>query len=95
MTVEEVKIELEKVISSLTSSGFDNIDSVIVKKLDGLTASAGGLSMKEGKRLIENLVNEMKSDKAGETKIKSCNTRLVALDFYVKKLSDIGNIEDY
>ena len=95
MTVEELKTELEKIISSLTLTGFGNIDSGITEKLNELTVVAGKLNMKEGKRLTGNLVNAMKSAREGESRTKSCNVRLMALDFYVKKLSNVGNIEDY
>jgi len=94
MTVEEVKSELEKIVSALSSSGFSKVDPSIVEKLDKLTTFAGDLSMNEGKRLIENLVSAIKSAKEGDSKIESCNVRLMALDFYVKKLSGGGNIED-
>ena len=95
MTVEEVKTELESITSSLTLAGFGSIDAGIVEKLDKLTALADELNMKEGKRLIANLAEAMKSAKEGESKTKSCNVRLMALDFYVKKLSTVVNIEDY
>ena len=95
MTVEEVKTELEKAISGLNSIGFDSIDSQMMKKLNELTVIAGALNMKEGKRLIQNLVNAMKSVREGNPKKESCNVRLMALDFYVKKLSNVENLEDY
>ena len=93
MTVEELKTELEKIISGLSSSGFGNVDSGIVEKLEKLAVTAGELEMNEGKRLIENLASTMKSIKEGQTKADSGNVRLTALDFYVKKLAG-GGIED-
>jgi len=94
MTVEEVKTELEKIIASLSSSDFGNIDSLVVEKLDKLTVTAGELNMKEGKRLVENLAGAMKSAKEEKSRIESCNVRLMALDFYLKKLSVDGNTEE-
>ena len=94
MTVEELRKELETIISNLTSSGFDSIDSEIMEKLDKLAASSGELDMKEGKRLIENLSGAMKSIQEGKSNATSGNLRLTALDFYLKKLSHDGNIED-
>ena len=95
MTVEELKTELEIIISSLTASGFSNIDPLVVKSLDELTTTAEELNMKEGKRLIGNLVKAMMSAKKADSKIESCNVRLMALDFYVKKLSVVGNIQEF
>jgi len=91
VTVEELKTELEKIISSLTSSGFDDVDPVIVGKLEELIAFAEKSRIKEGKRLLENLLSAIKSAKEGESKTKSCNVRLMALDFYVRKLLTAGN----
>jgi len=95
MTVEEVKLELEQIVAKLVASGFGNVDPSVLGKLDQLTEAAGNLSMNEGKRLIENLVKEMKSAKEGEARKKSCNVRLMALDFYLRKLSSSsGKTED-
>ena len=94
MTVEVLKIELEKIISSLTSSGFDSIDPQMAEKLKELTTMAGELNMNEGKRLIENLAGAMQETKEEKSKIESCNVRLMALDFYVKKLSAGTHVED-
>lgn len=94
MTVEELRTELEKVISSLTVTGFDTIDPGIISKLDSFSITAGGLNMKEGKHLIENLMGAMKAISEGKSRAESGNVRLTALDFYVKKLSGSGNIED-
>ena len=93
MTVEELKIELEKVVSGLTASGFESIDSGIVAKLDKFAVTAEELGMKEGKHLIRNLSGVMKAIEEGKSTAESGNIRLTALDFYVKKLSGGGNIE--
>ena len=94
MTVEDLRAELEKVVSSLTTSGFDNIDSGISEKLDKFAASAKELDMKEGKRLIENLSETIKAIQEGKSKAESGGVRLTALDFYLKKHSDSGIVED-
>ena len=87
MTVEELKSELEKIISELTSSGFASIDSGTVEKLDKFAISAGELGMKEGNKLIKNLSEAMKAIQGGKSQAKSGDIRLMALDFYAKKLS--------
>ena len=94
MTIEELRADLAKIISELTASGFTSIDFRIVGKLDTLTAAAGELGMKEGKRLIGNLSAIMKAIQEGKSRAESGSLRLTALDFYVKKLSVGGSIED-
>ncbi|MDR0497961.1 MAG: hypothetical protein LBH42_10125 [Treponema sp.] len=94
MTVEEFRAELEKVISGLTTSGFDSIDSEITAKLDNLAVTAGELKMNEGKRLIENLSGTMKGIKEGTSKAESGSLRLTALDFYFRKHSEGGAVEE-
>lgn len=94
MTVEELRVELDSIISGLTDSGFNNIDSETVEKLDKLAAVANELEIKEGKRLIENLSGTMKAIKEGKSKAESGAVRLTALDFYLKKISDSGTVED-
>ena len=94
MTVEELRVELENTVSGLSSSGFGSVDSGVVEKLDKFAVIAGELEMKEGKRLIENLVNVMKAIQEGKSKADSGNVRLTALDFYIKKLSGGGATED-
>ena len=88
MTVEELKAELEKLISGLSSSGFGSIDSGVVEKLDKFAAIAGELGMKEGMHLIQNLSGSMKAISEGKSQATSGEIRLTALDFYVKELSD-------
>jgi len=94
MTVEELKTELEKITSELTSSGFDSVDPGTVDKLEKLSITAGELGMKEGKHLVGNLLNAIKAIKEGKSKAESGALRLTALDFYLKKLSGSGHIEE-
>jgi hypothetical protein len=93
MTVEELRAELETIVSNLNSSGFGSIDAGIVEKLDKLCAAADGLGMKEGKHLIENLSGAMKAIQEGKSKPESGDIRLTALDFYTKKIAG-GQTED-
>jgi hypothetical protein len=93
MTAEELKTELEKVISGLTTSGFGSIDSGTVEKLDKFAAVAGELGIKQGKLLIENLSGVMKAIQEGKSKAESGSVRLTALDFYIQSLSGGGNVE--
>jgi len=94
MTVEELRKELENIISDLASSSFDPIDTEIISKLDNYSKTAGELNMKEGKHLIDNLIGAMKAIQEGKSKVESGDVRLTALDFYVKKLSGSDHIED-
>ena len=94
MTVEDLKAELEKLVSGLTASGFGSVDSGTVEKLDKLSACAGELGFKEGKKLIENLSSALRSIKDGKSQPESGNIRLTALEFYFKKLSSGDNTED-
>ena len=95
MTVEELRTELEKMVSLLSSSGFGNVDSQTIETLNIYAVTAGDLGMKEGKHLIENLLGAIKAIQEGKSKNESGEVRLTALDFYIKKLStDNGNIEE-
>ena len=94
MTVEELRTELEKIVSALFSSGFVGVDSETMEKLDKFALSAEELGMNEGKHLIENLIDVIKAIQEGTSKAESGTVRLTALDFYIKKLSGGGNIED-
>ena len=93
MNTEELRTELESIISGLNSSGFGVIDAGIVDKLDKFAVVAGELGMKEGKHLIENLSGIMKAIKDGKSQADSGAIRLTALDFYAKKIGG-GKIED-
>ena len=94
MTMEELRAELETLISSLSSSGFNNIDPSVKEKLDKLVVAADENGMKEGKRLIENLSGAITAIQEEKSKSESGNIRLTALDFYVNNLMNSENIED-
>ncbi|MDR1566616.1 MAG: hypothetical protein LBS48_04945 [Treponema sp.] len=87
MTVDELRVEVEGIVSNLNSSGFDVVDAETIEKLDKLSVGAGELGMKEGRHLIENLSGAMKAIKDGKSQAGSGMVRLTALDFYLKKLA--------
>jgi hypothetical protein len=93
MTVEELRSELEIIVSNLSSAGFGTIDPGMVEKLDIYSTTAGDLGMKEGKHLLGNLSTVMKAIKDGKSSPGSGDIRLTALDFYVKKITG-DSIED-
>ena len=94
MTVEELRLDLEKIIASLNSSGFGAIEAGTTDKLEKLGVVANELGMFQGKQLIDNLIGVIKAIQDGKSKAESGIVRLTALDFYVKKLSGTENIED-
>jgi len=94
MTIEELRTDLDTIISSLTSSGFTNTDSKILEKIDSLIPLAGESSMKEAKRLLENLSGAIKAIQEGKSQAESGTVRLTALDFYRKNLPNSEHIED-
>jgi hypothetical protein len=94
MTIEELRTELDLIISSLTSSGFDNTDPKIMEEIDKIAVTAGESGMKEVKRLLENLSGAIKAIHEGKSQAESGTVRLTALDFYLKSLPESGNIEE-
>ena len=94
MTIEELRTELGTIISSLTSSGFNNTDSNTVEEIDKLILATGESGMKGAKRLLENLSGAIKAIQEGKSQAESGTVRLTALDFYLKNLPDNENIED-
>jgi hypothetical protein len=94
MTIEDLRIELSAIISSLSSSSFENTDSKTLEKVDSLAVTAGESGMKEAKRLLENLSGAIKAIQEGKSQAESGTVRLTALDFYLKNLPDSENIED-
>jgi hypothetical protein len=94
VTLDELKQNLEKLISDLSSSGFGNVDSGITEKLNNFAAAAGELGFNEGKHLIENLSGSIKSIMEGKSQAESGFIRLTALEFHLKKLTDDASTED-
>ena len=94
MTIDELRLELEKIVESLNSSGFGAVDAGISEKLEKLSTSANELGMKGGKNLIDNLAGVIKAIQEGKSQAESGMVRLTALDFYVKNHSGSESIED-
>jgi hypothetical protein len=92
-TVEGLKKELADCLSAITSAGLGNLDSGNVAKLEKIYAEADDAGIKEGKKLIENLITILKAFKDGSAKEDSVQVRLTALDFYLKSIQD-GSTED-
>jgi hypothetical protein len=94
MKIEDLRTKLGTIISSLTSSGFNNTDPNTMEKIDKLIVTTGESGMKEVKRLLENLSGAIKAIQEGKSQAESGTVRLTALDFYLKNLPDSENIED-
>jgi hypothetical protein len=93
MTEEELRPKVEAIVSTLSSNGFGTIDPGLMEKLDVYSTAAGELGMKEGKHLLENLSAVIKAIKDGRSSPDSGAVRLMALEFYFKKI--VGDsIED-
>ena len=94
MTLEALRTELAKITSDLTSSGFGSVKYDITKKLKKYSNVAEKLGLKEGKHLIDNLINIIKAINTGKSKVESGNLRLIALNFYLLNLPNSELIED-
>ena len=94
MTIDELRLELEKIVASLNSSGFSAVPVEVCEKLEKLGASANELGMSVGGHLIDNLVKVIKAIQEGKSKEGSGPIRLLALDFYLKKISESSKTED-
>jgi hypothetical protein len=86
-TIEEFSNELGKLLADITAGGIGSISAANCDQLGTLGASADGLGMKNGKKLIDNLVETVKSFQAGKSEEKSVSVRLTALDFYQKNIA--------
>jgi hypothetical protein len=95
-TIEHVCQDVEKLLADINSSGVGNIAPDITERLLKLSSAADSLDMKTGKKLIDNLLEVLKSFKDGKAEEGSVSVRLTALDFYQKKvLSSLGSsVED-
>jgi hypothetical protein len=85
-TIEHVCQDLETLLGNINSSGLTNIDPGIAEKFGELGSAADSLGMKNGKKLIDNLVEVLKSFKDGKAEEGSVSVRITALDFYQKKV---------
>jgi hypothetical protein len=89
---ENVCNELDKLLSNMTASGYGNAE--YIEQLQKLSAAAESLGMKDGKKLIDNLTETLKSFQAGTADEKSVSVRYTALEFYKNKIKDLGATED-
>ena len=87
ITEEEVRVELNKIVTQLNTTGFGAVDEEIGKKLEQLKTSADEWGMKEGSHLISNLIAVIKAIKEGKSRPESGKLRLIALEFYLMKFS--------
>jgi hypothetical protein len=81
-SIEDFGKNLEKCLSDITTSGFGNISPAQCEQLVKLEAEADSLGLTNGKKLINNLSEAIKSFQAGKSEEKSISIRLTALDFY-------------
>jgi hypothetical protein len=93
-TVESLREELEKCVSGINSAGLGNFDPQTIDKLEQFAATAAGLGMNSGKKLVDNLTNVLKSFKEGSTGEGSVTVRLTALEFYLQNIKSGGAEEE-
>jgi hypothetical protein len=91
-SVESICNELDKLLSGMSASEYGNAG--FVDQLQKLSAAAENLGMKDGKKLIDNLREVLKSFQAGTADEKSVAIRCTALEFYKNKIQDQGAAED-
>jgi c-di-GMP-binding flagellar brake protein YcgR len=93
--IETIRGELEQLLSDISASGYANIDAGIMGRLDAVGAVAEKLGMKNGKKLIDNLTEVLKSFKEGKTEEKSVALRFTALEFYNSNIkAEAGEVEE-
>jgi hypothetical protein len=93
--IETIRGELEQLLSDINASGYANIDAGIMGRLDTIGATAEKLGMKNGKKLIDNLTEVLKSFKEGKTEEKSVALRFTALEFYNNNIkAETGDVEE-
>jgi hypothetical protein len=93
MTIDEVHTKLDALLKGFPASGFDAVADTVVADLSSCSAQATDLGMTNGQKVINNLVEALKTRKTGGNTDESVQLRLTALDFYVKKLQS-GDTED-
>ena len=93
MTIEEFKTKLDALLKGFPASGFDTVVASEIAELDNFYKEAGKLEMQSGKKLISNLIEALKTRRAGGNADESVQVRLTALEFYVQNLQN-GSTED-
>jgi len=86
VTTEELYAKLDAINKGFPASGFDAVSDSVIADLSSCASEAGGLGMKSGKEVLDNLVAVLKARKSGEKADESVTIRLTALDFYIDKL---------
>jgi hypothetical protein len=87
-SIEDFGKDLGKLLADITGSGLGNISPAQSAQLEKLEADSDSLGLKNGKKLINNLVETIKLFQAGKAEEKSVSIRLTALDFYQKNIAD-------
>ena len=93
-TIEKLCQELESILSGINTSGIKDIDPGVIDQINKLSGASEELSMKTGKKLIDNLVASLQSFKEGKSDENSVTLRITALDFYSKKVLSGEELED-
>jgi hypothetical protein len=93
-SVDGLREELASCLAQINKAGLGSLDPQNIEKLDKFAASAGGLGMNSGKKLIENLSEVLKSFKEGKSQESSVQVRLTALDFYLQNITGGGSEEE-
>jgi len=93
VTIEEFQTKLDALIKTLSASGFDAVPDSVIADLTDIEKESDNLGMKSGKKLVSNLIDALKTHKAGGNSDESVQVRVVALDFYLKNLQT-GSTED-
>jgi len=91
--IESFQKVLADCVSSIRSSGLNNLNAQLIDKLDNLSHSASELGMTQGKKLIENLSTVLKTFKEGKSGEDSVMLRIEALDFYLKNTNGAATEE--
>ena len=86
MTIEEFQIKLDALLKGFPASEFDTVVASEIAGLDNFFKEADNLDMQSGKKLISNLIEVLKTRRAGGNTDESVQVRLTALDFYIKNL---------
>jgi len=93
VTKEELLTKLDTINKGFPVAGFDAVSDSVIADLGSCSGEAGGLGMKSGKEVIDNLVTVLKTRKAGGNTDDSVMVRLTALEFYLQRLQS-GDTSD-
>jgi Tfp pilus assembly protein FimT len=86
-TIVDFGKDLGQLLTEITSGGVGSVNAAHCDKLGKLGTDADSLGMKNGKKLIDNLTETIKSFQAGKSEEKSVSVRLTALDFYQQNIA--------